>query len=928
MRYGEEENSRPRVSLVIFLLIFILLCTYSSSLGSQSEGLYVDTSTSTRVIYDEANARGAADGYDAYIYGPISNTLDTWAFYFTNATDTSASFDSAYIYITHWASEYENDVLVLEYFDGTNWNIFETFNSSYPPPVARITSGPFSADSIKNWSQVNGFQVRLRGAQKVGGSDVITYYVDAIELRMFYDHSPVLDSIGAKTVDEGQELSFRVHAIDTDLDSIILTAESVPLNATFVDSGNGAGAFTFGPDYDQVGVYNVTFIASDGTLADSELVAITVNDVNRSPVLDSIGSKSVDEVQTLEFRVSAADPDGDALALSAEDVPTNATFVDSGNGAGSFTFGPDYDQSGVYNVTFIASDGTLADSELVAITVNNLNRSPVLDSIGSKSVDEAQALEFRVHATDPDLGAITLTAEDVPVNATFADSGNGAGSFTFNPTYDQAGVYNVTFIASDGSLADSELVAITVSDVNRSPVANAGSDQLYIEAGTLVTLDGSSSYDPDGDSIGYYWAQISGLTVILSDTNAVSPTFTPGIRGNYGFELQVDDGSLLSSPDTVLVSVDNQAPVLDSIGSKFVDEAQTLEFRISATDPDGDAQILSAEDVPTNSTFVDSGNGVGSFTFDPTYDQAGSYNVTFIASDGILADSELVAITVNNVNRSPVLDSIGSKSVDEAQTLEFRVSASDLDGDALTLLAEDVPTNATFVDSSNGAGSFTFNPTYDQAGVYNVTLIASDGTLADSEVVIITVNQVNRSPVLDSIGVRSIDEAQTLEFRVSSSDPDGDALTLSAANVPTNAAFVDSGNGAGSFTFNPTYDQAGVYNVTFIASDGSLADSELVVITVNNVNRSPVLDSIGAKSVDEAQTLEFRVSAADPDGDALILSAEDVPTNAAFVDSGNGAGSFIFNPDYDQAGGYNVRFIASDGTLADSELVAITVNDV
>ncbi|MGB2697369.1 MAG: Ig-like domain-containing protein, partial [Candidatus Zixiibacteriota bacterium] len=545
-------------------------------------------------------------------------------------------------------------------------------------------------------------------------------------------------------------------------------------------------------DYTQSGLYYVTFIASDGVLADSEVVDITVNEVgNQVPVLDSIGSQSVDETQTLSFRIHATDPDNDALTLSAVDVPLNASFVDSGNGAGSFTLNPDYNQAGVYNVTFIASDGSLADSELVAITVNNVNREPVLDSIGQKFVDEGQTLEFRVHSTDPDLDSIILTAETVPLNATFVDSGNGAGSFTFNPEYDQAGIFNVTFITSDGLLADSELVQITVNDIN-------------------------------------------------------------------------------------------QAPVLDSIGSKLVNEGQTLEFRVSALDLDGDAVTLSAENVPPNAAFVDSGNGAGSFTFNPDYTQFGLYNVAFIASDGSLADTEFVAITVNESgNQVPVLDSIGSKSVNEGEVLSFRVHATDLDNDPLTLSAVNTPPNATFVDSGNGAGSFIFNPDYDQAEVYNITFIASDGSLADSELVAITVNDVNRSPILDSIGSKIVNEGQILEFRVSTSDPDGDAVTLSAENIPVNASFVDSGNGAGSFTFNPDYTQSGLYSVSFIVSDGTLADSELVDIMVNEAgNQAPVLDSIGSKSVNEGEVLSFRVHATDLDNDPLTLSAVNTPTNA------------------------------------------------
>jgi hypothetical protein len=93
----------------------------------------------------------------------------------------------------------------------------------------------------------------------------------------------------------------------------------------------------------------------------------------------------------------------------------------------------------------------------------------------------------------------------------------------------------------------------------------------------------------------------------------------------------------------------------------------------------------------------------------------------------------------------------------------------------------------------------------------------------------------NRPPVLDSIGPKTVDEGSALEFRLSSSDADGDSIVLSAQNIPANASFMDSGNGAGLFAFSPDYTQAGVYPVTFIASDGALADSEVTVITVNDV---------------------------------------------------------------------------------------------
>ncbi|MDP3023965.1 MAG: tandem-95 repeat protein, partial [candidate division Zixibacteria bacterium] len=352
---------------------------------------------------------------------------------------------------------------------------------------------------------------------------ILLFYLPSLAQNV----APVLDSIGAQGVNEGQVLTFRVHATDANLDPLVLTATNLPTNSIFTDSGNGAGSFRFSPSYTQSGIYNVTFIARDTVgAADSEIVAITVVNVNNPPVLDSIGPKSVNEGQVLTFRVHATDINGDRLILSALNVPTNATFTDSTNGAGSFRFAPSYTQSGIYNVTFISTDTVgAADSEIVAITVANVNNPPVLDSIGPKSVNEGQVLSFRVHATDINGDRLILSALNVPTNATFTDSTNGAGSFRFAPSYTQSGIYNVTFITTDTvGAADSEIVAITVANVNNPPV-------------------------------------------------------------------------------------------LDSIGPKSVTEGQVLTFRVHATDINGDRLILSALNVPTNATFTDSTNGAGSFRF-------------------------------------------------------------------------------------------------------------------------------------------------------------------------------------------------------------------------------------------------------------------------------------------------------------------------
>jgi len=610
---------------------------------------------------------------------------------------------------------------------------------------------------------------------------------------------------------------------DIDLDSLGYHWKQIsgPETVTLSDSNIVNPSFTVSTNGD----YTFELLVDDGiaySTPDQALVQV----VERAPVLAAIGSQIVTEGTNLNFGISATDPDGTIPALTAENVPVNASFTDNGDGTGTFDFNPDFTQAGGYSVRFIASDGVAADTEIVSITVNDAgNQAPVLAAIGPQSVTEGANLNFGVSASDPDATVPTLTAEDVPANASFTDNGDGTGTFDFTPDFTQAGVFNVRFIASDGALADTEIVAITVNDAG------------------------------------------------------------------------------------------NQRPILAVIGAKIVDEGANLNFGVSATDPDGTIPALTAKNIPTNGTFTDNGDGTGTFDFNPDFTQAGVYNVIFIASDVVLADTEIVQITVTDAgNQAPVLAAIGAQSVTEGTNLNFGVTASDPDGTTPALTAESVPTNATFTDNGDGTGTFNFDPSFTQAGVYNVRFIASDGALADTEIVAITVIDAgNQAPILAAIGPKSVTENSNLNFGISATDPDATTPALTAENVPANASFTDNGDGTGTFDFNPDFTQAGVYNVRFIASDGALADTEIVAITVNDAgNQAPVLAAIGPQVVNEGANLNFGVSASDPDATIPALTAENVPTNATFTDNGDGTGTFDFNPDFAQAGVYNVRFIASD----------------
>jgi len=512
------------------------------------------------------------------------------------------------------------------------------------------------------------------------------------------------------------------------------------------------------------------------------------------------------------------------------------------------------------------------------------------------------------------------------------------------------------FYSPDGSIEN-----VVHRNVSGVPMADGRTGAPIYDSSITMTTEWANTFVIFKDWFGFSWdgslpdtlnhtiAAIFGLPA-SADTNnfadialqinevgtfCIDSCSIPGVTPAGKYDWLFDDPTMhFGGPYCFTVyhpdSSQNQAPVIDPIGNKEGDEGELIEFTVTASDADGDAIQLATSILPSGAGFTDNGDGTGLFSWTPTYDQAGVYAVTFYALDGKDVASEDISITVNDVDRPPVLTVPGAQSTDENVLLTFDVSATDPDGTTPVMTTGTLPAGAGFADNGDGTGTFTWTPTYDQADVYTVMFYAADASNTDSATVEITVNDVDRAPVLTVPGAQSTDENVLLTFDVSATDPDGTTPVMTAGTMPAGAGFADNGDGTGTFTWTPTFDQAEVYTVMFYAADASNTDSGTVEITVNNVNRAPVLDQVaaGPQFVDEGMTLVLAVSASDPDGTIPVLTAENVMPNAELVDNGDGTGTFTFNPDTSQAGDYVVTFIASDGALADSEVVAIFVNDV
>ena len=250
-----------------------------------------------------------------------------------------------------------------------------------------------------------------------------------------------------------------------------------------------------------------------------------------------------------------------------------------------------------------------------------------------------------------------------------------------------------------------------------------------------------------------------------------------------------------------------------------------------------------------------------------------------------------------------------------------------MDGDPLSYTVVSGPSHGTLTAFDGSTGAFTYAPAAGYSGPDAFTFRASDGT-ADSNTatVSITVTANNHSPVArNDSGVTAEDTPVAVAVLANDTDPDGDALTVSAVTQPAHGTVAI--NADGTVTYTPAADFHGTDAFTYTADDGhGGTDTATVALTVRSVNDAPVANDADF-SIDEDTALRGRLTATDPDGRPLTYRRVTGPAHGRLTLYPNG--SFVYRPAADYNGLDSFTFKATDGALTSNvATVTITVRPV
>lgn len=496
------------------------------------------------------------------------------------------------------------------------------------------------------------------------------------------------------------------------------------------DSGEGHGGGAIFSLSGSVSVTNSTFVGNQALQGD------VVNEPSGGAIFSNGGPIGSTYLNNVTMTGNLAEFQGGGLFVnnaSSDVTITNSIIL--GNKATETTdgFGNEVDglNAPAFDISNSITDGDNA-AEIFAetVTVNDRTAGVLADNGGP-----VQTVALIGSLLNPALDAATSTGPDARGEARvdLANVDNGGpsdlGAFELQlgddvvaPTFSGAAAFSVGETLLSG-LNFTPITADDLTDVTFS--IDGGADA------------GAVSIDP--------------MTGVLSFNAAVDFENPSDANGDNTFEVIVKATDLggNSATDNITISISDvdEAPVITSGAALSAAENQIVAGAIVVSDDKAGVAFSITGGADAALFVVDATTGDLSFVTTPDFEapaDAGANNVYDVQVTAIDSGDQTavqsLTVGVTNVNEAPVAAN-ATASGDEDTIISGTLTATDVDGDALTFTQASGPSNGALMISTNGA--FTFTPDADFNGTDSFTFRASDDALSDTAMATITVNPVD-----------------------------------------------------------------------------------------------------------------------------------------------------------------------------------------
>jgi len=714
-----------------------------------------------------------------------------------------------------------------------------------------------------------------------GGSANTIFIVEVIAPEEI-DTPPVVDPIVNQTIEVGESLTIPVNATDPEgfnpfLSEVASAADTI---ATAESDGEG-NILVVGV---AEGETTITATISDGSLETAITFIVTVEPEplpppNQLPTVEPIADITLSFNEERTVPVVATDPEGFnvffAEVTSAADTIATAESDGEGN---IFVTAVSPGQSVITVVVDDGNGGQVETSFTVtveAMPTGTPNAAPVVDPVAEQVITVGESITIDIIATDPEgfnifLRTVTSTADTI---ATAESDGEGAVVLTGIAP----GTTSVQVTVEDGFEGQTTIqFGVTVEDIpeesNLPPTVEAVPNQV-LAFGEELSIPIVTS-DPEGFNV--FFANITSAadTIATAESDGEGNVILTGVApGNTTVTVIVDDGNggqasvsftveVLPPPEPTL----NAPPVIEPVLEPTMQIGDRLNHPIVATDPEG-FNVFIAEVTSAASTIVVAvgPDGDGNVILDAI--APGTAVITVVVDDGNggQATTDFTVTVAPPPTPTPNMPPVVEQPIDQVLTVGQSVTvflvASDPEG--FNPFIDQIVSAADTIATAESDGEGNVSVTGVAPGATTIDVTVSDGNGGTTTVTFnVTVEAepepepVNEPPSIDPVNNQSVSVNQFLPVVVTTSDPEGAAVTLSVSSDTEAIATVqvtEDGSGVTVFgvaegqaviTIVATDDQGATATTAFQATVAAEAAPEQPEPTTIDLNTVPIIPAI------------------------------------------------------------------------------------